>query len=98
MIPKHLQGMSAVEIVDKVRIRAYHKALSIEQYVMALEGMLLLSITHSLVNASDDVPGLGGDPTDSYKQQCKGQNAEGIAIAFLNHVLPYEEKGENKTN
>jgi transcription antitermination factor NusA-like protein len=84
MIPKHLVGRSAARIVDEVK-RKFAKESHIDyyrEYAQQLEMLLLLSVKDALMNA-EEIKELIDE----------GQyNAMSRAIAFLNMVLPYEEK------
>jgi hypothetical protein len=94
MIPKHLQGKSAAQICSEMKTRWFILSESIdrEDYILLLEGFMLQAVTHALCNA-DEVIVESDDK--SYKEMVKSQEAEGRAIAFLNIVLPYEEKNGN---
>lgn len=93
MIPEHLQGKCAVQIVDEQRDRFISEPYNdvderVAKRIKQLERMLLIATTHALMNADGKVL-CDGD------YGLMGSEAEGRAIAFLNIVLPYEEKNGN---
>jgi len=86
MIPKHLEGMSAAEIVESVSgqlcapdkfvyDRDYYK------YITRLECLLLLAVKDALMNANE---------VNELIQQGE-YKAQQRAIVFLNIVLPCKE-------
>ena len=86
MIPTYLQGKSAIEICNSMRYRVF-KGHSVDTpkfdtYIQELEMLLVLAVKDALCNA-DEVKELIVE--GEYR-------AMGRAIAFLNMVLPYEEK------
>lgn len=86
MIPEHLQGKKAEQIIDEQRKRFEQQSnilyLTVDQYVCYLESFLLIAVKDALCNA------------DKVKElvQEGGYQAQQRAIAFLNMVLPYEDK------
>jgi len=95
MIPKHLQGKSAIQIIDEINKKffgeitrtKYVSAQLQADYIRNLEYWLGLAVKDALCNA-DELKDTG--EYDDYT--IKGEEAEGRAIAFLNFVLPYKEK------
>ena len=82
MIPEYLKGKSAAQIVGEMgdRFRNSVGAVGVEQrYIQYLEGLLLLAVKDALMNAD-------------YEDSLSALEAEQRAIAFLNMVLPYENK------
>lgn len=95
MIPEHLKGKSAATICSEMKTRFYTLSESIDQadYIMLLEGFMLMAVTHALCNADEVGIESGNSPYDRpYKDMVKAAEAEGRAIAFLNLVLPKETK------
>jgi len=88
VIPGHLQGKNAEQIVEESKEEyenhAYNKYLSID-YKEYLEKLLLLAVKDALMSA-DGKNLCDGD------YELMGSEAECRAIAFLDMVLPYEEK------
>ena len=87
MIPQYLQGKSAAQMVDEIK-KEYSGIEHLpynSDYVRKLEGLLLLAVKDALC-ACDGVKMCGRD------YGLMGSEAEGRAIAFLNMVLPYENK------
>ena len=96
MIPDYLQGMSAAQIVDKIRGNYLHietgdyEGLE-KSYGRYLEGLLLLAVKNALCNADPLSFDGFGSTYDS-----RGREAEGRAVAFLNIVLPVDKQKERK--
>ena len=88
MIPEYLKGKSAAVICNEMKTRFYtlSESISKEDYILLLEGFLIQAVTHALCNA---------DPSKNWSEVDRAQEAQGRAIAFLNIVLPYEEKNGN---
>lgn len=87
MIPEHLQGKSAAQILDKIRENFERQKtvtyLTDYNYAKLLEEFLLLAIKDALCN-TDGKTLCDGD------YGLMGSEAECRAIAFLNTVLPKE--------
>jgi hypothetical protein len=78
MMPKHLEGKSAVEIMNELKKK--WSGYEDERYIEILEVLLFNAVEHALLNA-DEVKELISE----------GQyNAMPRAITFLNMVLPME--------
>lgn len=86
MIPVYLQGKSVETIMANMRSSFIFKSrhtsetFSVEGYCDYLEMLLIIAIKDALCNADYENEPMGSD------------GAAGRAIAFLNMVLPYEEK------
>lgn len=81
MIPAHLQGKSAENIITRIKQSATE--LTDRQYIKKLEYLVLLAIKDALCN-TDGKMLCDGD------YGLMGSEAECRAIAFLNTVLPKE--------
>lgn len=96
MIPEHLQGKSATQICELMRAQFFvenkvlvhermignDKSVDIDKaYTRRIEGLLLLAVKDALCNADGKVL-CDGD------YGLMGSEAECLAIAFLNTVLP----------
>jgi predicted metal-dependent RNase len=90
MIPKYLQGKSAVQIIKEQRERFIAESYNnvderVRDRIMQLENMLLLAVKDALMNVDNgEIVVINGHL----------QDAEQRAIAFLNMVLPYKVEEE----
>lgn len=83
MIPEYLKGKSAVQILEDMENRIY-SSNSTSPFSDSNEKMrmlLIIAVKDALMNA---------DATGKLHKD-RAEQAEGLAIAFLNEVLPYEE-------
>lgn len=86
MIPAHLQGKSAENIITRIKQSATE--LTDRQYIKKLEYLVLLAIKDALCNTDGERV---GSPLANIEEFSKlGIDAERRAIAFLNMVLPKE--------
>jgi len=84
MIPTYLQGKSAVQIMNEVKVKFIDKkygVINIDDYVKFLQIVLLIAVKDALCNC-DEVKELIQDGEYHAQQR---------AIAFLNLVLPFKE-------
>ena len=79
MIPEHLKGKSATQICSMAGKRCESKGLSLDEYTIHIEQLLLLAVRDALDNIKDDDELSYGDGRVSSR-----------AIVFLNRVLPKE--------
>ena len=80
MIPDYLKGKTAAQIIGEVGAKFIEqKGFDEKDYILYLENMLLLAVKDALMNA---------DATGKLHKD-RAEQAEGLAIAFLNMVLPH---------
>lgn len=85
MIPKHVQGKSASQIMVEMK-QAFPGTA--EDWTQYLEILVMLAIKDALVNADEAVPtALPFGSVWGYK----GEMAEGLAMAYLNSVCPMKK-------
>lgn len=81
MIPEHIKGKSAEQIIDEMTLRFISGTHNYgEDYVKYLEGLLLLAVKDALCNCD----GMQGTYVNYV------ESVEGKTIVFLNTVLPKE--------
>ena len=90
MIPAHLQGKSAVQIIDDVTLRFISGSHDNgEDYIKYLEMLLLLAVEDALINGEGvDHVMFGIDAKTNEKYSCENRikNVEERAILFLNII------------